>query len=206
LSSVRFTWLLPALALVVWAAVVVVPAVRMYERLRAVGDQGKNAAVAVETFRGTILPENFWAFAVNSAVVTHSHAITAMELPGTLVEMPIAVALTNPSLWYPKQMDQWTGSLLAMPLCCLPAWWLVGLGVEGLLGRRRVRWPLLLLGSAAWGMFVFLLCGYLVGWMVPGHGAEGWVVTGLGLWIGLFAVLPLAWVRQSVEVLRGRQS
>jgi hypothetical protein len=196
---VRFTWLLPVLALVVWGIVVAVPAVRTYWRLRAIGEQGKNAAVVVGAFQGTILPENFLPFALNSAVVTHSHAITAMELPGALVEMPIAIALTNPSLWYPKQMDEWTGSLVAMPIYCLPGWWLVGLGLEGLVGRRRVGWPLLLLGSAMGGMFVFLLCGYLVGWTVPGHAVEGWVVAGFGLWIALFAVLSAAWI------LRGRR-
>jgi len=139
---------------------------------------------------------------VNEAVVTHSHALTAMQLPGALVEMPLAIALTNPSLWYPKELDEWTWSLLETPLYCLPAWWLVGLGLEGLLGRRWVRWPSLLLGSVAWGTFAFMLCEYLLGWMLPGRAVEGWVVAGFGLWIVLFAVLPAAWVRR---VLRGRR-
>jgi hypothetical protein len=199
LRSARFRWLLPVVALAVWAVVIALPAVQTYWRLRAIGAQGKNAAVAVGTFHGTILAENFWAFAVNEAVVTHSHALTAMQLPGALVEMPLAIALTNPSLWYPKELDQWTWSLLEMPLYCLPAWWLVGLGMEGLVGRRRVQWPLLLVGSVAWATFVLMLFEYLLGWMLPGRAAEGWVVAGFGLWIVLFAVLPATWV------LRGRR-
>ncbi len=197
--SARFTWLLPVVALAVWVVVIALPAVRTYWTLRAIGAQGKNVTVRVGTFHATILPENFWSFAVNEAVVTHSHALTAMQLPGALVEMPLAIALTNPSLWYPKQMDEWTWSMLEMPLYCLPAWWLVGLGMEGLVGRRRVQWPLLLVGSVAWATFVLMLFEYLLGWMLPGRAAEGWVVAGFGLWIVLFAALPAAWV------LRGRR-
>jgi hypothetical protein len=192
---VRFRRLLPVAAVVAWCVVVAVPAVQTYGRLRAIGEQGKNAAVTVGEFRGTVREENFWVFAVNSAVVRHSHAITAMELPGALVEMPMAIALTNPSLWYPQRMDEWTWSLVAMPLYCLPAWWLVGMGMEGLVGRRRVRWPLLVVGSGMCGMLVFLLGGYLAGWTVPGHAVEGWVVGGFGLWIALSAVLPAAVLR-----------
>jgi hypothetical protein len=201
LRSVRLTWLLPAMALVVWAAVIALPAVQTYWTLRAIGVQGKNATVTVGAFHGTILAENFWPFAVNEAVVTHSHALSAIAMPGALVEMPLTVALTNPSLWYPKQLDEWTWSLLETPLYCLPAWCLVGLGIEGLVGWRRVRWPLLLVGTVAWATFVFMLGEYLWGWMLPGHAVEGWVVAGFGLWIMLLGVLPAAWVRQ---VLRGR--
>lgn len=205
LRSVRFTWVLPVLSLMVWAMVVMVPAVQTYWMLRAIGAQGKNATVTVGAFHGTIVPENFGPFAVNEAVVTHSNALTAMELPGALVEMPLTVALTNPTLWYPKQLDEWTWSLLETPIYCLPAWWLVGLGMEGLMGRRRVRWPLLLLGSVAWGTFVFMLFEYLAGWTRPEHAVESWVVAGFGLWIVLFGVLPAAWVLRGCRGLREQQ-
>jgi hypothetical protein len=191
--------LLPVVGVAVWVWVIALPAVQTYRALRAIGAQGKNAAVSVGTFHATILAENFWPFAVNEAVVTHSHALTAIAMPGALVEMPLTIALTNPSLWYPKQMDEWTWSLLEAPLYCLPAWWLVGLGMEGLLGRRRVRWPLLLLGSVAWATFAFMLCEYLLGWLLPGHAVEGWVVAAFGMWIALFSVLPAVWI------LRGRR-
>jgi hypothetical protein len=184
--------LLPVLSLVVWGVAVMVPAVQTYLELRGVAAEGKSAAVSVEGFQGTVLPANFWTFALNAAVVTHSHALTAMELPGAFVEMPIPVAVTRPSLWYPQHLDQGTGGLLTMPVYCLPAWWLVGMGVEALLGRRRVRRVMVGLGSLVWGLFVFLLGGYLVGWLVPGRTVEDWVLVGFGLWVGMFGVLPVA--------------
>lgn len=202
--SVPFTTLLPALALGVWALVVAVPAVGTYVELRQVTRGGKNATVSAGRFHTTIPPERFLAFAVNAAVVTRSHAITAMNLPGALVEMPVGVAMTHPSVWYPKDLDQWTGSLLAMPVLCLPAWWMVGLGVEALLGRRRLRWPLLLLGCVLCGMFVVLLAGVVLGWTPQDPAAGGWVYVGLGLWTALFAVIPMAGVRQVMQGIGDR--
>ena len=202
---VPFTLLLPGLALAVWVLIVAVPAVGTYMQLRQVTRGGKNATVSAGKFHSTIPPENFLAFAVNAAVVTRSHAITAMNLPGAMVEMPVGVAMTHPSVWYPRELDQWTGSLLAMPVLCLPAWWMVGLGVEALLGRRRLRWPLVLLGSVLCGMFVALLGGAVLGWTPQDRAAGGWVYVGLGLWIALFAVVPAAGVRQWVRLRAERR-
>ena len=202
---VPFTMLLPGLALAVWVLVVAVPAVGTYVELRRVTGGGRNATVSVGKFHSTIPPERFLAFAVNAAVVTRSHAITAMNLPGAMVEMPVGVAMTHPGVWYPRDLDQWTGSLLAMPVLCLPAWWMVGLGVEALLGRRRLRWPLVLLGCVLCGMFVALLGGTVMGWTPQDRAAGEWVYVGLGLWIVLFAVIPVAGVRQVMRGRRGRQ-
>lgn len=193
-SSVKFAWVLPGLALAVWAVIVAVPALRTYAQLRPVAMAGKNAAVTAGKIQATIPPQDFAAFAVNAAVVTHSHALTAMNMPGALLEMPVAVALTHPSDWYPKRLEVWTPSLVAMPICCLPAWWLVGMGLEGLAGRRRIRWPLALLGGVLCGMFVLLLAGYLLGGTAAERGPGGWVYAGLGMWTGMFALLPAAGV------------
>ncbi len=200
--SVRFTVLLPCLALAAWAVIVAVPTVRTYVQLRPIARLGKNATVSAGKFHTTIPPGSFAPFAVNSSVVTRSHALTALNLPGALLEMPVAVALTHPSEWYPKRLDQWTPSLLAMPISCLPAWWLVGLAIDALLGRRRLRWPLALLGCVLCGMFALLLADYVLARTPGDQGPGGWVYVGLGMWIVLFAVLPAAWAVRSV-VLRG---
>ncbi|MGA7155795.1 MAG: hypothetical protein WBY53_03045 [Acidobacteriaceae bacterium] len=198
---VRFAVLLPWLASAVWVVVVGVPAVRTYVQLRPLARAGRNAAVSAGRFQGVIPPSSFAAFAVNAAVVTRSHALTAMNMPGALLEMPVAVALVHPAEWYPKRLGEWTPSLLVMPVCCLPAWWLVGLGLDSLLGWRRMHSLMALLGAVLCAMFLLLLAGYVLGWTAVDHGPAGWVYAGLGSWTAMFAVVPVAWV---VQVWRGR--
>lgn len=194
---VPFRILLPLLALAVWVGIVAVPAMSIYNELRAVTGNVKNATVTEGTRRTTIPPESFAAYAVNEAVVTHSHVITALNLPGALMEMPVSLATTLPEVWYPRRLELWTWRALATVVSCLPAWWLAGLGLEALLGRRRLRWPWVALGGAACGLLLVMLGGFLFG--VSAGPGGGWVYAGLVLWIVLFAVLPGAAVRQGME-------
>lgn len=189
--------LLPLLALVVWVGIVAVPAASMYRELRSVTGNVKNATVMEGTLRTTIPPETFLAYAVNEAVVTHSHVITALNLPGALMQMPVSLATTLPEVWYPKRLELWTWRALATLVSSLPAWWLVGLGVEALLGQRRLRWLWAMVGSGACGLFLLILWGLLFG--SSAHAGGEWVYVGLGMWIVLFAVLPVAWMRQGIE-------
>jgi hypothetical protein len=191
-----FRMLLPVMAVVVWLGMVAGPAARMDHELRRVTGNVKNATVSVGTFHTTISPQRFAAFAVNEAVLTHSHALTAMNFPGALMEMPISLATTVPEAWYPKQLESWTWMAMATLFYCLPAWWLVGLGVEALVGPRQLRWQWAGLGLVMCGLLVVLLAGFLFGTSTSNHAGGGWVFAGLGLWIVLFALLPVAWARR----------
>ena len=190
---------LPLGAMAVWLGMVAVPAVQMDLELRQVTGNVKNATVAVGSFQSTIPPSHFAAYAVNEAVVTHSHVLTAMNLPGALMEMPVSVATTRPEKKKKRRLDVWTGRAWTMPVYCLPAWWLVGLGIEALLGRRRLHWPVAVLGGVVCGLLVVMLCGFLLGASTADKAGGWWVFAGLGMWIALFAVVPVA------GVLRGRR-
>ncbi len=188
---------LPLLALGLWVGIVAVPAARMYLELRQVTGNVKNATVTVGEFHTTIPPETFVAFAVNDAVVTHSHVITAVNLPGALMEMPVSLATVTPEVWYPKRLEMWTWRALATVVSCLTAWLLAGLGVEALVGRRRMRWPWALLGSIGCVLLLLIVGGFYFG-ASEGEG-RAWVLAGLGLWLVLFGVLPVAWIRQGID-------
>ncbi|MBW4040230.1 MAG: hypothetical protein HIU91_15485 [Acidobacteria bacterium] len=193
-SSVPFAMVLPVLAMVVWVMVVGGAAVAMYRTLVGVTQPGQNATVHLGAFHETILPESFAPFAVNYAVLTHSHVLTAVYMPGAFLQMPVSLATTTPEAWYPRQLDEWTRRGVMLPLLSLPAWWLVGLAMEALLGRRRVRWPVVVLGCVLCVLFGTVLAGFLAGASESAGG--GWVYAGLVLWIVLFGLLPLAGVRQ----------
>jgi hypothetical protein len=184
--------LLPLLALTVWVGVVAIPVTLKMMEFRNLTGGTRNATVSVGTYRGTISPGNFLPFAVNEAVITHSHVIAALNMPGTMVEMPISVATTWPEEWYPKRLELWTWRAVSEPIYCLPFWWMVGCGIDGLLRRRRLRWPVMLFGTMMFGMFGLLLAGLAAGETA----GSGWMFAGLGMWVVLFATLPLVWVRQ----------
>lgn len=191
-----FTLLLPVLAVVVWVGIVGLPVAEELVALYRVGSSGHNATVRVGTYQTTIPPERFEAYAVNAAVVTRSHVLTAVYLPGAFVEMPISVATTRPEDWYPREMDRWTWRAVTMVRDSLPSWWLVGLGMEALLRRRRLRWPWLLLSGVLCGMMLVVLGGFAFGASTSAQAGGWWVYAGVVMWIVLFAVGPVAWVRQ----------
>jgi hypothetical protein len=193
-SSVPFAMMLPVLAMVVWLMVVGGAAVGMYHTLMQITQPGQNATVRLGTFHQTIPPQTFAPFAVNYAVLTHSHVLTAVYMPGAFLQMPVSLATTTPEAWYPRRLDDWTRRGVMMPLLCLPAWWLVGLALESLLGERRLRWPVIALGCVLCGLFATVLAGFLVGASEAAGGA--WVYAGLVLWIVLFGLLPFAGLRQ----------
>jgi hypothetical protein len=201
LRGMPFRVVLPLLAVVVWVGIVAVPAVMLDLQLRQVTGNVRNANVGVGTFHTTIPPRRFGVYALNATVVTHSHVITAVNLPGAMVEMPVSLATTQPEAWFPKGLDQTTGRVVATLVYGLPAWWVVGLGLEALLGRRRLRWPWMVLGVILSGLMGLTACGFLFGW--SGGNGSGWVYAGLGLWTALFAVLPVAWVRRRIVGGRG---
>lgn len=189
------TVLLPVLAMLLWVAVVGSSAVGMYRALQAVTRPGQNATVHLGAFHETIPPRNFVPFAVNDAVLTHSHVLTAIYLPGALLQMPSSLAITVPEQWYPRRLDEWTLRCIMLPLLSLPAWWLVGLAMESLLGGRRLPWPALATGGLLCALFAALLVGSWLG--APGDAGGDWASEGLTLWMVLFALLPLAALRPS---------
>ena len=192
LRRTRLSLLLPLLALAVWLAIVAAPALDTYLQLCRIGRTGHNATVHVGRYRSTITPPSFATFALNQAVVTHSHALTATYLPGAMVVMPVTVALTAPNDWYPRRLDAFTWHALTPMLDTLPACWLVGLALDALLRRRCLPWPAALLGCLLFLAFLLLLGGFALG--LPAREAPRlwWAGAGLLGWTALLAAVPLA--------------
>jgi hypothetical protein len=191
LQRVPFTAALPALAVAIWCAIVAVPTVANLRAIHAVPRSSANVNVNLGPFHAVLLPGEILPFAVNAAIYTHSHAITALNLPGALLEMPVEVALTDPDAWYTRRLNAWTLRSVLTPLYGLPFWYLAGLGLDALLHRRRPARTALLLSTALFALFVALAAG-----LPFAHAPTGlWVILGFTLWIPLFALLPAAWLR-----------
>lgn len=194
--------LLPLLSLLVWAGIVALPFAQQLRTLHAAGDRpasgdaaaSGNAIVALGSYHATLVPREFAPFALNAAILSHSHALTALYLPGSMLEMPLSLATTIPEEWYPKRLNEWTPLALAQPVESLPFFWLVGLAVDALLGRRRLRWPLLAFGTTLCGVFGFVLVRFALERLTGAQPVAGWALAGLTLWVVLLASFPAAWL------------
>jgi hypothetical protein len=190
---VPFPIILPALALAIWCVIVAVPAASNLRALHAVprAATSANTTVTLDRFHAVLLPRELLPFAVNAAIYTHSHAITALNLPGALLEMPVEVALTNPDAWYARRLNAWSLRAVLTPLYGLPFWYLAGLGLDALFHHRRPRRVALLLSTALFGLFAAFAASLPVAQQPTGL----WVILGFTLWTPLFALLPAAWLR-----------
>ncbi len=200
LLGLPFSMLLPLLALTVWVGIVAVPTTLTFNQLQQIGRTGHNATVGVNKFHTTITPQSFLPYALNQAVITRSHAITALNLPGAILAMPVSIATTWPDEWYPQRLDLWTWRALTVPIYCLPMWWLAGVGIDALLRRRRLRWPLAFLATFLGAVLVLLFVVTAIGRQTPDRVGGLWVYAGLTQWILLLTTLPAAWLRQRRSV------
>jgi hypothetical protein len=118
-----------------------------------------------------------------------------LNFPGIFVEMSVVLPTAGSPKWHPAALTLAGWRMLSYPFFCLPAWWLVGKGLDGLLRRRRLHWAMLLTGSILSLLFLVLVVGILTS--PAGDRADmAWLLPGCGFWTIAFGVLPLAWVRQ----------
>ena len=193
-----FSVLLPLFELAIWVVLILVPATLVFLNLSQTAHGSPTAHVGTGNFSAEIPRQHFLWFAFWSATTNRAHTIAAINIPGTIPEVLLSLPTSWPQSWHPAgwHLDSWRA--LVFPFFCLPAWWFAGLGVDSLLGWRRLHWGTLLSGSIFFSLFTTLFLGFLFG-MSASERAEGdsnWILWGVGLWASLFATFPCAWLRQ----------
>jgi hypothetical protein len=163
--------------------------------------------ISTEIGTFTLSPQEVRRIALESATMKMSHVITALNTPGVFVEMLIDLPISWPSTWHPPKLplDVWRS--ITLPFFCLPAWWFVGRGFDSLQGRLKLNWPVTLLGTLLFVVFVVLFCGFR--FEVPPNDRIGgsWILWGMALWALLFSVFPLAWLmRRRISRRESEQS
>jgi hypothetical protein len=193
ITRVSYSLLLPIAAMAAWTELVVIPvALTVYGIHVAARDSDR---IRIHTGRAaTVLPRDRWIpYALEMVSWRHGHTVAAANLPGDFVETLVLSPLSWPNAWRPKGLSLGAWQMLSFPFFCLPAWWFVGRGLDGLLGRKRLRWATVLTGAVLSLLFLAALPGFRFG-MSPSERADmGWVMWGFGLWGSAFAVLPVAW-------------
>jgi hypothetical protein len=123
----------------------------------------------------------------------------AINLPGMVFDILISLPTSWPSTWHPQALLRDTWDALVYPFFCLPFWWLVGCGLDGLLRKERFHWSLLLVGALLAGTCVVLALGFHFGIPDAERRDNPWLMRGLTGWTIAFAVLPMAWIMQSIR-------
>jgi hypothetical protein len=196
-ARISFSILLPILELTLWLVIVAVPATLFYYRLQQAAPHAGIAHLSSGEFQLTVPRSEFFAFALNSATMRNAYIVAAINTPGAFVELLISLPTSWPSSWHPENIPVISWRALSYPFFSLPAWWLVGLGLDALLGWRRTHLALLITGTVFASFFLFLALGLQFALPIADRGgAVPWAMWGLGLWTILFGILPGAWLRQ----------
>jgi hypothetical protein len=194
-KRIPFALLLPLVELSVWSMLVLVPTYQLYSRVgkRLRGDG------QVELYFGqasaTIRKDRVFSFLIGLVATQHSHFLSAANLPGIVFDLLL------PNSWHSADLplDAWRA--VALPFCCLPAWWFAGRGLDGLLTRRNLHWASLFIGSALTLLFLVGLIAYPFQ-PQPDRADLAWIMWGVGFWTIAFGIFPAAWIRQALTSRR----
>ena len=188
--------LVPLTALATWSSLVPIEAaVTVYSFLRAAGGSD-NVHMRAGPFETNIPRRNWLPFALEGVSFRHEHTIVAANFPGSVIEILISLPLSWPAVWHPNGLTAATWRTLSYPFFCWPAWWFLGRGLDGLVGRRRLHWAMFVVGVALFLVCIVLLLGLRFGLSAADRSEGSWPLWGLGFWAFAFALPAVAWIRQ----------
>ena len=191
-----FAFLLPCVGLIVSITILAVPTTLFYFSLQQLAHGGSVAYLHLGQFGAQIRSEHFLSFAFMSTALRFGHIVDALNIPGVLGEGLMSAIKSRPHNFVPSGMTLESWRAISLPVFCLPAWWLVGRGLDALTGRRRAHWALCLIGTLLGLGFSVLALGLRFGVEAADRMDETWPFWGMGLWVVLFGLLPVAWWRQ----------
>jgi len=193
-----WAYLLPLLEILFSAATILVPALHIFFRLKQMAYGAGGVSLSSGEFEMTIPSKSFLTEAFQRAGWWAERPITILNAPAIFVEVFVALLVAHKATWYPALSLPVPWHALIYPIYALPSWFYVGLGIDGVMGRYRVRgW------NAAISVLLALACAalfYGLKSVMPDYeGQEGqlllsWLLGGFALWALLFAIPFAAWV------------
>jgi len=191
--------MLPIIELLFAATIMAVPASLYFTRFKQVAHGSGSVSLASGQFVMTIPSDRFLWVAFDRAGLRAEKPVTILNTPAKFVEPLVSLVVARKGYWWPPSLLQSTWHALIYPIYALPAWIYIGLGIDALIGRRRIHcWNvivsvLLVLTCAS------LFCGFRFG--MPAAEREGqerlsWFIDGFAIWAVLFSISVMAWMRQ----------
>ncbi len=200
-DRIRFSHLLPLIDLAVLVVLVFVPitltAFHLYEAAEGSDQAHIHTGQTNMTLpRGQIIP-----FAIRVATMPRAHTIMAINLPGSLIQKLISLLsrTSRPAGWHPQALALETWQALVFPFFALPFWWLAGCGIDGLVYKERLHWPLLLAGTLLFGLCLAALSRLYFPMPAADRVELSLWRSSFAGWTIAFATLPTAWILQSLR-------
>jgi hypothetical protein len=189
-----FSLLLPLLSLLLWVGLVAVPVTATYLDIRgSAGYSPSFRSYAEDLDRG--LPVVPLRYAAQNAVAKHTGLMEGLNAEGFWVEILIdRCSPAWPMYWLPEGVELTSWRAITYPIWCLPFWALAGLGLDRLLSRRRVRWPMITLGTVLSVVSLATGIGLYFSRDVDSPDDVHHFVWGLVVWGVLFLSFPVAGV------------
>lgn len=191
-QRISCAFLLPVAELALWSVLVLIPTLVIYGRLYSF-QKHENASTRSGQFE-SILPRDRWLeFSLATVCERRFHTIVNLNLPGALIGAPLSVPAASYLRTHPSGFSVQTWHTVTMPFFCLPAWWFVGLGMEGALTRTRLHWALRSVGLIFCCACVAVVIGILTS---PPADRRELVpfMPGAIFWAVAFGSFPLNWI------------
>jgi hypothetical protein len=149
--------------ILLWAVIVLAPALLFFFRLKHMAHGSGSVSLTSGDFQMTISSNHFLSVAFDRAGWSAQKSITVLNAPAKFVEIVVSVLVSRTGNWYPASFLRSTWRSLIYPIYALPAWFYVGLGIDALLGRSRIRQRNMILSLILALASAVLCCGFRFG-------------------------------------------
>ncbi|HEX4309593.1 MAG TPA: hypothetical protein VHZ25_06160 [Acidobacteriaceae bacterium] len=197
-DRIPLSHILPVVDLALLVRLVFVPITMTAMHLYAALKGSSQVEIHSGQFDMTLPRDQIVPAAIRMVTVSKAQTMMAINLPGVLLQALISLPSFKSGAegWHPQALTLQTWQALVFPFFALPFWWLVGCGLDGLIGEERLHWSLLLAGTLLSATCLALTLGFRLGMSVSERIGSDWFIRGFAAWSIAFAVLPVAWIMQ----------
>lgn len=200
-DRIPFSHILPVIDLALLVVLVFVPITMTSLHLYEASKGSSQVQIHSGQFEMTLPRDQIVPLAIRMMTASKAHLMMAINLPGILIQTLISLPSikSGAQSWHPQALTLETWEALVFPFFALPFWWLVGCGLDSMLGKERLHWSLLLTGTLLSLTCLILTVGFRLGMSVSERIGADWFIRGFACWTIAFAVLPIAWIMQWIQ-------
>jgi hypothetical protein len=200
-DRIPFSHILPVIDLALLVVLVFVPITMTAAHLYQASNGSDPVHIHAGQFEMTLSRSQIVPWAIRMETTAKAHLMMAINLPGILIQALISLPSikSGAQSWHPQALTLQTWQALVFLFFALPFWWLVGRGLDGTVNNERLHWSLLLVGTLLSGTCLALTLAFRLGMSVSERIGADWFIRGFAGWTIAFAVLPIAWIMQSIR-------